>query len=177
MKYIITLLLTTLFISNGNAQPATFAGTFLFNLTEKGNFGEFLTVEAFKSGKVQILSNDKESELTYDTLHKAFSYTTYGFENKQLAIIYNNDTIFINYPSLPFVGAVFVKAPIPLNGMSYSFSNEFTYDAMHSNHYFNDFRIFYLCQGCNISDTYTMTEKTKKYIRKDLFTNPVEFKE
>lgn len=175
MKHILlTLLLTLSFISNGYAQPAPFQGTLLFNLTEKENFGEFLTIEDFKSEKVRLLSYDNESELKYDTLQKAFSYTTIGFETKQFAIIYNNDTVFINYPSLPFVGAVYVKAPIPLNGMSFSFKNKYTYDAMHSNHYFIDFRIFYLCQGCFISDTYSMTEEIKKYIRKDLFTNPVK---
>ncbi|MBI3143071.1 MAG: hypothetical protein HYZ16_09605 [Bacteroidetes bacterium] len=177
MKYLLTLLLTFLFISNGNAQPAPFRGTLLFNLTEKGDFGEFLTAEAFKSGKVLLLSSDKESELTYDTLHKAFSYTTIGFEKKQFAIIYNNDTIYIDYPSLPFIKAVFVKAPIPLNGVSFSFSNKYTYDAMHSNQYYNNFRMFYLCQGCFISDNYAMTEETKKHIRKELFTHTIKFKE
>jgi len=174
MKHTLTLLLTLLFISNANAQPAPFRGTLLFNLTEKENFGEFLTIEDLKSKKVQLLSDNKESELKYDGLNKAFSFTTIGFETKQFAIIYNNDTIFINYPSLPFVGAVYLKAPIPLNGMSFSFTNNYTYDAMHSNHYFNNFKIFYLCQGCFISITYAMTEETKKHIRKDLFTNPIK---
>jgi hypothetical protein len=177
MKHIFTLSLTLFFISNVNAQPAPFWGNLLFNFTEKGGFGEFLTIEEFKSKKIQLFSYNKESELKYDTLHKAFSYTTIGFEDKQFAIVYNYDTIFINYPSLPFVGAVFVKAPIPLNGMSFSFNNKYTYDAMHSNHYFNDFRIYYLCQGCFILDTYSMTEETKKYIRKDLFTNAIKLKE
>jgi hypothetical protein len=177
MKHILTLLLTLLSISNGNAQPAPFQGTLLFNLTEKENFGELLTIEDFKSEKVRILSYDNKSELKYDTLHKAFSFTTIGFETKQFAIIYKNDTVYINYPSLPFVRAVYVKAPIPLNGMSFSFKNKYTYDAMHSNHYFNNFRIFYLCQGCFISDTYAMNEEIKKSIRKDLFNNSIKLVE
>lgn len=163
---IITLILILAFHFSGIAQPAPFKGTLLFNLTEKENTGNYLTVEDFKREKVQLLSSYKESELKYDIIQKAFSFTTIGFEQKAFAIIYKNDTTFIDYPSLPFLGAVFVKSPIPLDGESFSFANKHTYDAIHSNEYYNDFRIFYLCQGCFMSITYAMTEETKKHVEK-----------
>jgi hypothetical protein len=178
MKHILTILFTFLVLSESNAQPAPFKGTLLFNLTEEEFYGEFLTIEDFKSEKVRLLSYNNESELKYDTLHKAFSFTTKGFETKEFAIIYKNDTVVIDYPSLPYVRAVYVKAAILLNGMSFSFKNDYTYDAMHSNDCYNDFRIFYLCSGgCSISDKYSMTEETKKYVRKDLFTNLIKLTE
>ncbi len=174
MKHIFTILLTLLFNSESNAQPMPFNGTLLFNLTEKGNNGEFLTIEDFKSEKVRLLSYDSESELKYDTVHKAFSFSTTLYDIKEFAIIYNNDTIYISYPSKPNLEAVFVKEPIPLNGTSFSFSNKYIYDALISNHYLNDFGIFYLCQGCHISAIYEMTEETKMYLRKDLFTYQIK---
>lgn len=161
----------------GVAQPAPYKGTLLFNLTEKEHTGEYIKVEGFKSKKVQLLSFDKESELTYDTLNKAFSFTTKGAVNKSFAIIYNSKTIFIHYPSLPSL-AVKVVMPIPLVGNSFSFYNSHIYDAIHSNKDYNSSRIFNLCQGCFISKEYQMEEKTKKWLIDNVNKlNKVELKE
>lgn len=161
-----TLLIILAFHFVGIAQPAPFSGTLLFNLTEKEKAGRYLTIEDFKSEKVRVLSYSESSELKYDTTKQAFSFTTIGFEQKDFAIIYKNDTTFIAYPSLRFLDAVFIKSPIKLNDGNFSFANKHIYDAIHSNKYYYDFRIFYLCQGCFMSSNYTMPKETKERIEK-----------
>jgi hypothetical protein len=151
-----------LFNLNGVAQPAPFRGTLLFNLTEKEHTGTYLRIEDFKTEKVQLLSYNKESKLKYDSINKAFSFTTNGSVMKNFAIVYKKDTVFISYPSLRYLKALSIVMPIPLNGKSFSFYTKYTYDAIHSNEssYFNN--IYNLCHGCFISDTYSMSEEEKK---------------
>lgn len=177
MNKIITFLLIIILNMKGFGQPTPFKGTLLFNLTETEYTGSLIKKEEFISKKIKILSRQKDSELKYDTIHNAFSFTTNGTELKEFAIVYNNDTIFIDYPSLPRVNEVHILMPIPLNGKSFSFSNEFTYDAMHSNANYNKFKIFYLCQGCFLSTQYEMTIETKKKRSKRYLTNEVKLEE
>lgn len=165
---LIIILSILIFYFNGFAQPTPFRGTLLFNLVEKENTGKFINIAEFESRNIRLLSNYEDSKFKYDTIQKAFKFTTNGFEQKELALIYQNDTIFINYPSLRFVSAVFIKTPIPLNGKSFSFYNKNIYDAIHSNHCYDNFGIFYLCQGCFLSE-YEMQENRKKQIRRKYF--------
>jgi hypothetical protein len=177
MKHIIiSSLLILVFNFNGIGQPTPFRGTLLFNLSEK-EYGAFLSIKELESRNIRLLSYDKNSEFTYDTIHKAFAFTTNGFEHKEFAITYKSDTVFITYPSLPFLSAVFIKAPIPLNGKSFSFSNKQIYDAIHSNKYYNEFRIFNLCQGCFITEYYAMPEEIEKQISKDIYIYIIKLKE
>ena len=157
---------------NGLTQPSPFYGTLLFNLMDEQS-RNYITANDFKNGKIQLLSYNSNSKLTYDTTNKAFSFNTMGFEFKEFGIVYNSDTTFISYPSTAFIKAVFVKMPIPLNGMTYSFNNQFTYDAMNSNHYFNNLEVFYLCSGCLISDTYGKHEEKNKKVNKMSFILPI----
>ena len=83
-------------------------------------------------------------------------------------------SVFIDYPSLPFISSVFIKAPVPLNGKSFSFYNRNTYDAMYTNHIYNNIRVFYLCQGCFLSEQYEMQEETKKGIEKKFFRHTIK---
>jgi hypothetical protein len=170
-KFIISFLLIHLSIFNGIGQPTPFPGTLLFNLSEKEH-GQFFNIEDLENKNIQIMSYNEYSGFRYDTTHKAFAYTTTGFEHKEFIIIYNSDTTFIHYPSLLSLDAVFIKAPIPLNGKSFSFSDKQTYDAIHSNIYYNQFVIFYLCQGCFISDYYEMSEEMKMHSKKALNSYP-----
>ena len=165
MKKIFIIFYLFAFQFNGIAQPAPYYATLLFNLTEEEYTGDLLTPDDLKSKNITFLSYNENSELRYDMIHKAFAFTTMGFECKDFAIIYNNDTIFINYPSIPFARLVFVKMPIPLNGKSFSFYNEYTYDALNTNHYYNKFSVFYLCQGCWISKQYEMSKEYKEHMR------------
>lgn len=177
MKYCFTVcILILVFHFYGYAQPTPFRGTLLFNLTEKEYTGEWINVETFESKNIRLLSKYKDSELSYDTLHKAFAFTTNGAEHKEFAIIYQSDTLFINFPSLPFLEAVFIQSPIPLIGKSFSFSNPFIYDAMHSNKNNHKSRIFYLCQGCFLSSQYEMKEETKQQFNKKHFKYMVSLK-
>ncbi len=173
---LIAFMLIFVFHISGYAQPTPFRGTLLFNLAEKEYSGEWINVETYESKQIRLLSKYKDSELSYDTLHKAFAFTTNGAEHKEFAIIYQNDTMFINYPSLPFLAAVYIKSPIPLNGKSFSFSNPFIYDAIHSNKNMNGSRIFYLCQGCLLSTQYEMKEEKKQQFNKKHFTFMVNLK-
>lgn len=157
------------------AQPTPYGGTFLFNLSEHQYPSKLLTVDDLKI-KTFTLSFDKESIVKYDTLNKAFSITTKGFETKHFAIVHKNDTIFIDYPFLLGV-STFVKTPIPLeSNKSYSFSNQYIYDAIHSNKnkYLND--IFYLCQGCFFS-RYEMNEEMIKNLKESIHWQRVDIKE
>jgi hypothetical protein len=156
-------------------QPAPFKGTILFNLSLK-EYGKYLNSDDLDSMDIRLLAFNKDSEFRYDSLHNAFAFTTVGFEEKEFAIIYKSDTIFINYPSLPILNAVFIKAPIPLKGISYSFSSKQIYDAIHSNKNFNEDRIFNLCHGCFISDYYRMPEEIKTNISKDIFNFTIQLK-
>ena len=167
MKKIFIIFYLFAFQFNGFAQPAPYPSTLLFNLVEKEKeySGNWITPDELKSKNITFLSYNENSELRYDTIHKAFAFTTMGFECKDFMIIYNNDTIFINYPSLPFAHVIFVKMPIPLNGKSFSFYNKYTYDALNTNHYYNKFSIFYLCQGCWISEQYEMSKEYKEHMR------------
>jgi hypothetical protein len=149
------------------AQPTPYGGTFLFNLTEQQYPSKLLTLDDLKNNDIYFLSFDKESVVKYDTVNKAFSFTSKGYEN---------DTILIDYPSLLGV-STFVKMPIPLeSGKSYSFSNQHIYDAIHSNKnkYLND--IFYLCQGCFLS-RYEMDEEKIKSLKESIHWQRVEIKE
>ena len=158
------------------AQPQPYGGTFLFNLTKQQYPRKLLTVDDLKSNEIQFLSFDKESIVKYDTVNKAFSFTSKGFETKQFAIVYKNDTIFIEYPSLLSV-CTFVKMPIPLeSSISYSFSNQYIYDAIHSNKNKYLISIFYLCQGCFLS-RYEMNEETKKGLKEAIHWQKAEIKE
>ena len=132
-----------------------------------------ITIDDIQKGKVQILSYDNENSIEYDTIHKAFSFRSKGFETRSFTILYKNDTIQINYPSVRTISAVFIKSPILLNGKNYSFSNKYIYDSMHSNHYNNCFAIFNLCEGCFISE-YEMPNEQRKLDTKPLFK--VKFK-
>lgn len=163
MKKLLYLLFLTFFFSvKGLAQPTPFNGTLLFNLTEEEYARKpIITPEEVKSKNIQFLSTYPNSIVKYDTINKAFSFTTYGYEIKDFAIAYKNDTIYISYPSLH--KDVFIKTPIPLNGKSFTFYNKFTYDAMHSNK--SDIKIFNLCQGCIISQ-YETPEEIIKQIEK-----------
>lgn len=159
----------------GFAQPAPYGGTFLFNLTEQKYSSNLLTVDDLKNKGIYFLSYAKESIVKYDIANKAFSITTKGFETKHFAIVHENDTLFIDYPSLLGV-SIFVKMPIPLeNSKSYSFSNQYIYDAIHSNKnkYLND--VFYLCQGCFIS-RYEINEETKKGLKESRYWQRLEIK-
>lgn len=168
------LLLTFVIQFNGFAQPQPFIGNLLFNLTENEFTGNFITADELENKNIRFLSNNPDSKLKYDTRNKAFSFTTEGWEYKMFAILYKNDTIFIDYPSLPFVSAVFIKNAIPLNGKNFSFYNRYTYDAIHSNNYYYHIGIFNLCQGCFISEEYEMQEKTKNQIKKKHFIHTIK---
>ena len=171
--YILCAIILT--CGQGFAQPTPYDGTFLFNLTEHQYPSKLLTVNDLKSKDIQFLTFDKESILKYDTVNKAFSITTKGFETKHFAIVHKNDTIFIDYPSKKGV-RTFVKMPIPLDSVkSYSFSNQYIYDAIHSNKnkYLND--IFYLCQGCFLS-RYEMNEEIIKNLKESIHWQRVEIK-
>lgn len=175
LKILYTLFTIFIFSGMGFAQPSPYYGTILFNLTEQQYPRKLITVDDLKSKDIRFLSFDKESIFKYDTINKAFSLTTNGFETKQFAIIHKNDTLFIEYPSILAV-SIFVKAPIPLIGTkSYSFSNEYIYDAIHSNksNYLNS--IFYLCQGCFLS-RYEMKKETKKRLKNSIHWQTVELK-
>lgn len=174
MKKNVTFLLIIMLNLNGFGQPTPFRGTLLFNLTETEYTGSIIKKEEFLSKKIKILSASKGGELKYDTIHNAFSFTTNGTECKEFAIVFKNDTIYIDYPSLPTVNAVHIMMPIPLNGKNFSFSNKFTYDAMHSNMKYDKFNIFYLCQGCFLSKQYEMTLETKKRKNKKFIINEVK---
>jgi len=176
MKFIfISTLLILLLNYNGIGQPSPFKGTLLFNLSEK-EYGAAFNIAELESKNIQILSYDKNSEFSYDTVNRAFAFTTEGLENKEFAIVYQRDTIYITYPSLPFLSAVLIKAPIPLIGKSFSFFNKHTYDAIHSNKNYKEPRIFNLCQGCFISQYYAMPEEIKKCIDKDMFIYTIKLK-
>ncbi len=160
----------------GFAQPTPYDGTFLFNLSEQQYPSKLLTVDDLKNKNIYFLSFDKESIVKYDTLNNAFSITTKGFETKHFAIVHENDTIIIDFPSLLGV-STFLKMPIPIeSSKSYSFSNQYIYDAIHSNKnkYLND--IFYLCQGCFLS-RYEMNEEIKKSLNESIHWQRVELKE
>ena len=154
-----------LFSQNCLAQPSSFRGTFYFNLNDDDDAYKTVTTDEIQSKNIRFLSYDKQSVLKYDTIQKAFSYTTKGLEKKQFAIVYKKDTIYVDYPSLDFGNSVFVKTPIPLKGKSYSFFNEKSYDALHSNCRGKVLTVFYLCDGCLIS-RYEMIEETKKQLKK-----------
>lgn len=158
------------------AQPSLFDGTLLFNLTEKENSWDFMTPDEFENKNIHILSFNKESTLKYDNLNKSFSFTTTGLYAKCFAIVYQKDTIYVDYPSLDFGNSVYVKTPIPLNGKSFSFYNEGTYDAMHSNCRSKVNTVFYLCDVCFISKQYEMPDKTRKQIRKKYLSNIIKLK-
>jgi hypothetical protein len=175
-KILYLLFLVFLFVGQLFAQPAPYYGTFLFNLTEQQYPSKLMTVDDLNKKDIRFLSFDKESIFKYDTINKAFSFTTNGIETKQFAIIHKNDTLFIDYPSILAV-SIFVKVPIPLDSIkSYSFSNEYIYDAIHSNKnkYLNS--IFYLCQSCFLS-RYKMNKETKKRLKKSIHWKSVELKE
>ena len=177
IKKIITSLLVLILNLSVFGQPTPFRGTLLFNLTETEYTGNTLKKEDIISKEINLLSRHKGCEFKYDTIHKAFSFTTNGTEYKEFAIVYKKDTVFIDFPSLPSIKAVHIKMPIPLNGKSFSFSNIFTYDAMHSNMSYNDSNIFYLCQGCFISTQYEMPIETQNRKNKKYFVNEVKLKE
>ncbi len=160
----------------GLAQPTPYKGTFLFNLTVQQYPSKLMTVDDLKNKGIRFLSFDNESVIKYDTVYNAFSITAKGFETKHFAIVHKNDTILIDYPSRLGI-SIFVKAPIPLKGSSgYSFSNEYIYDAIHSNKnkYLNS--IFYLCQGCILS-RYEMNDETINGLKESIHWQSVELKE
>ncbi len=159
--YILPFLFLT-FQNKVFAQPTPYYGTLFFNLSEIENPYKSLTAKDIEIKDIRFLSNHP-AKLKYDTINKALAITTYGYEIQNFAILYKNDTIYIDYPSREYVKAVYIKTPIPLNGKNFSFYNKFTYDAMHSNGY--ETKIFNLCQGCMISQ-YEMSEETLKRIEK-----------
>jgi hypothetical protein len=167
MKKAITFIFFALMLisQSGHAQPSPFQGSLFFNLNDDENAYKPLTPDEVKSKNIRFLSYNKRSVVKYDTIQKAFSFTTEAFERKQFAIVYEKDTVYIDYPSIDFGNAVFVKTPIPLKGKSYSFYNDKTYDALHSNGRHKVSTIFYLCEGCLIS-RYEMTEETKKQLKR-----------
>lgn len=172
-KIVQTILITLTYL-NVFAQPSDFSGTLLFNLTETENSWNPMSADEIVSRNISFLSFKKNSTLKYDSINNALSYTTDGYEINWLAIVYKKDTIYIDYPSVKLGNSVFVKAPIPLNGKSFSFFNENTYDAMHSNCRGRVNTVFYLCDACFISKQYEMPEKTKMQIRKKYLTNNIK---
>jgi len=147
------------------AQPSTFRGTLFFNLNDNEDSYKPINIDEIENKNIRFLSYDKESIIKYDTIQKAFSFTTNGFVNKQFAIVYEKDTIYVDYPSIDFGNSVFIKTPIPLKGKSYSFYSKKIYDAIHSNYRGKVSTIFYLCDGCQIRQ-YEMTDETKKQLKK-----------
>jgi hypothetical protein len=170
MEKLITYIFFAIVLISQNcfAQPSPFRGTFFFNLNDDEDKYKPITIDEIESKNIRFLSYNKESIIKYDTIQKAFSFTTKGFENKQFAIVYEKDTIYVDYPSLDFGNSVFIKTPIPLKGKSYSFFSEKIYDAIHSNCRGKVSTIFYLCDGCLIRQ-YEMTDETKKQLKKYRF--------
>lgn len=161
-----------LICNNCFSQPSLFPGTLYFNLNDDEDLYKSITPDELKYKKIHFLSYTKQSAVKYDTIQKAFSFTKKGLESNIFAIVYKNDTIYIDYPSM--VGSsVFIKTPIPLNGKSFSFYNEVTYDALHSNHRVKGYPILYLCDGCRISQ-YEMPDKRKLQIVKKRLTNIIK---
>lgn len=147
-------------------QPSPFYGTLLFNLTEEST-GKLITPDEIQSKDIRFFTfqdYNKKAVLRYDTIQKVFSIRMLGFESKLFAIIYKSDTIYIDYPSINDK-SVYIQAPIPLNGKSYSFFNWTTYDAMYNNCKYNKLIIFYLCSWGALHN-YEMTEPRRKQIKK-----------
>lgn len=174
------LLLILLFSGKGFAQPSWYPGTLLFNLTERPLKKNDITLNDIKSKNIRFLSTDKESIIKYDTIHKAFSYTTNkGYEVKTFAVVYQKDTIFIDFPSASRqkkTNAVFVKQLIPLNEKSFSFYDNKILDAMNANCAYNKIDIFYLVYG-SIIHNYEMSEERRKQLSRHLKWHNIELKE
>ncbi len=166
--------ITVVISQNCFAQPTPFDGTLLFNLNDDVDSYKTITPAEMETKNIRFLSYYKNSTLKYDTLNKAFSFTTTGEERKLFAIVYKGDTIIIDYPSIKSANSVFIKTPIPLKGKSFSFYNEYTYDAMFSNYRGKVYAIFNMCDGCFVSRQYEMPLKTKKLIRMKYLTNIVK---
>ncbi len=150
------------------AQPSPFDGTFLFNLTDDENTGKLITPDEIGSKDIRFFTfqdYNKEAVLKYDTIQKAFSIRMRGFESKLFGIIYKNDTIYIDYPSVSHEKSVYIQAPIPLKGKSYSFFNWTTYDAMYNNCKYNNLNVFYLCSWGALHN-YEMAEPKRRQMKK-----------
>ncbi len=147
-----------------NAQR--FQGTFLFNLIE--NSGNLITTQDIKSKNIKFLSSDSNSVIKYDSLRKAFSFTTRGYDKKYLGIVYEHDTIFIAYPSYPTISTYFLKTPIPLNGNSFSFYSEQDSDQIPIYPNNNGVLTEYIYHNDILSETYKMKEETKNILKKRL---------
>lgn len=143
-------------------------GTFLFNLVEIENSGNLITVQDIKSKNIKFLSSDSNSVIKYDSLQKAFSFTTRGYEKKFLGIVYEHDTIFLTYPTYPTIATYFLKTPIPLNGNSFSFYSE--QDANNSPIYPNNNGVLIdnLYYNEILSERYQMKEETKNILKRRL---------
>jgi hypothetical protein len=178
-RFLLTFLLLIVCLS---AQAQGYLGTFLFNMVDEGPPRRLITVHDITTRNIKFLSADSNSVITYDTVYNAFSFTTYGREQKYFGIVYKNDTIVINYPSYRQYRYYFFKSPsIPLNGNSYSFYNKSSYDYLSSK-----MRPEKPIQDAVLSredkmstdlfSEYGMEEKTKDTIKKHLIY-AIEFKE
>lgn len=171
------MFLTSLFSGKGFAQPSWYSGTLLFNLTERPLKKNDISLDDIKSKNIRFLSFDKESIIKYDTIHKAFSYTTNKeYEVKTFAVVYQKDTIFIDFPSVKHLKAVFVKQLIPLSEKSFSFYDYKILDAMIGNHTYNKIDIFYLGYGWSIHK-YEMPEERRKQLSRHMEWHVIELKE
>lgn len=165
-----------LICKQGFAQPSPYESTLFFNLTKDDNKWTHIKPKEFESNDIQIMSA-VNSKLKYDTIRKAFSFTTNGFEQKAFAIVHKKDTIYIEYPSTVYTTGVFVVSPIPLNQKSYSFFDWKIYDAMYNNHKHNQLNVFYLC-SLGYLHTYEMQNETIERLEKNIkWWHPIKLEE
>ncbi len=168
MKKLLYLLFLAFFFSvKGLAQPSWYSGTLLFNFSEEPYIKPNITIDDFKNKTIQLLSSDENSTLKYDTINKAFSFTTkIGYEVKSFAVVHQKDTIFIDFPaSGRHKTNVFVKTPIPLSRESFSFFDMKIIDAMIANYQYGKDNTFSLCQYCSFSQ-YEMEKERKEQLKK-----------
>lgn len=179
--YILFLIL--LFLEKGFAQPSWYSGTLLFNLSEEPytKTKKDITIDDFKNKTIHLLSPDeKTATLKYDTINKAFSFTTkIGYELKTFAVVHKTDTIYIDFPAVPRYNThICIKSPIPLKGKSFSFYDRKIYDAMIVNYEYNKTDIFYLCRSWQSFSSYEMEEERKEQLKKNAHSwHVIEFKE
>lgn len=179
-RFLLTFLLLIVCLS---AQAQGYLGTFLFNMVDEGPPRRLITVRDITTRDIKFLSADSNSVITYDTVYNAFSFTTYGREQKYFGIVYENDTIVINYPSYRQYRYYFFKSPsIPLNGNSYSFYHNSSYDYLSSTLMMKEKSTQDTVLTCDNKTTidffgeYGMEEKNERQVKKHLIY-AIEFKE
>lgn len=149
---------------NMYAQPGWYPAKLYFNLTERTDKKIDISVDNITNKNVRFLSDDEGAIIKYDSIKRAFSYSTRkGLELRSFAIVYHNDTTFIDFPAIERM-SVFIKSPIPLDGNNYSFYDVKTLDIMLANRIYDNNNIFYLNSGWQIS-TYRMKEENEVRLR------------